>query len=331
MRMTSSVKAIAPCRADLAGGTLDIWPLGLLHPGALTCNLAVPVYVDLEVLDNQRPGVVYHQVGTESPRALEPTQADNDLTAAIAYHLRPAGGITVQVLRQAPLGSGLGGSSAYGVALARAVAALDGRAMDDGAVVNLIRDLEARILQVATGTQDHWAAVCGGAIALHLEPGGDRVEKLDVDPAWLADRMTLFFTGVTHHSGFVNWQVIRRRFDRDPHTTKRLQVIAEAAEQCRNALAQGDRGGITAAMVTEWAARKELAPDVCPPELSTIEAAAVAAGADAFKACGAGGAEAYWCGMHPKRPMLLPMPSSRLLHTVIFFLGALRAGDVKFP
>src|SRR5438270_10493967 len=34
----------APCRVDLAGGTLDIWPLYLHHPGALTVNFAVDRY-----------------------------------------------------------------------------------------------------------------------------------------------------------------------------------------------------------------------------------------------------------------------------------------------
>src|SRR5579871_1282617 len=38
-----SILATAPCRADLAGGTLDIWPLYLFHPGAVTVNVAVNV------------------------------------------------------------------------------------------------------------------------------------------------------------------------------------------------------------------------------------------------------------------------------------------------
>ncbi len=287
--MNHSVRAIASCRADLAGGTLDIWPLGVLHPGALTCNIAVPVMVELEVLDGGHPGVVNHQVGNSPPQALDISAAMSDLTAAIAFHLRPEGGLAVRVLRQAPLCSGLGGSSAYGVALVRAIAALDGHALEDKAVVHLVRDFEARVLQVATGTQDHWAAVLGGAIALHLEPGGERVERLDVDPAWLADRLTLFFTGMTHHSGFVNWQVIRRRMDRDPYTTDRLQAIAEAAIQCRSALCIGDGAGVRNALTAEWTARKELAPEVCPPELRAIERAAISGGAGAFKACGAGG------------------------------------------
>src|ERR1700690_2433212 len=35
--------AQAPCRADLAGGTVDLWPLYLFHSGALTLNVAVEI------------------------------------------------------------------------------------------------------------------------------------------------------------------------------------------------------------------------------------------------------------------------------------------------
>ena len=34
----------APCRVDLAGGTLDIWPLYLFHKDAVTVNFAVDRY-----------------------------------------------------------------------------------------------------------------------------------------------------------------------------------------------------------------------------------------------------------------------------------------------
>src|SRR5918911_132328 len=33
----------APTRIDLAGGTIDIWPLYLFHPGALTLNAAISI------------------------------------------------------------------------------------------------------------------------------------------------------------------------------------------------------------------------------------------------------------------------------------------------
>src|SRR5258708_19579956 len=38
------IESKAPTRVDLAGGTLDIWPLYLFHPGALTLNAAISGY-----------------------------------------------------------------------------------------------------------------------------------------------------------------------------------------------------------------------------------------------------------------------------------------------
>ncbi|HEY4579994.1 MAG TPA: hypothetical protein VIG89_03070, partial [Candidatus Acidoferrales bacterium] len=38
------IHSVAPTRIDLAGGTLDIWPLYLFHPGAVTVNAAITRY-----------------------------------------------------------------------------------------------------------------------------------------------------------------------------------------------------------------------------------------------------------------------------------------------
>ena len=41
--------ASAPSRIDLAGGTLDIWPISMLVPGAVTVNLAIELRAADEV------------------------------------------------------------------------------------------------------------------------------------------------------------------------------------------------------------------------------------------------------------------------------------------
>ena len=283
------VTAESPCRADLAGGTLDIWPLGMLHPGSLTVNAAIPVMVRLQVDLEAPPEEVWHAMGDAEWRRLSAADATSDLSAAVAFAVRPAGGVRVRVRSQAALGSGLGGSSAYAVALARGILSVAGEEMADERLVLLARDLEARVLTVPTGLQDHWAAVHGGVLAIHFEPGGERVERLIVEPDWVSERLTIFDTGITHHSGMVNWQVIRRRLDRDRDTTDALELIAEAARHCRAELVAGNQDGVGQAVAAEWSARRRLAPEVCPPELDTIIDAGLAAGASAIKACGAGG------------------------------------------
>lgn len=283
------ISVSAPCRVDLAGGTLDIWPLGVLHPGSVTVAAAVPVRVRLRIEATGSDGEVGHRIADGAWTILRPRDARRDLTAAVAYHLRPRGGLEIEVAEQAPVGSGLGGSSAFATALAGGILALDGREMPPAALVATLRDLEAVVLEAPTGTQDHWAAVCGGVLALHMDVGGDRVEKLDVEPGWLARRMTVFFTGITHSSGMVNWQVIRRRLEGDRETQEALEGVVAAARMCRTALLARDAGAVGEAIAAEWTARRRLAPEVCPPELTRLTDVALGAGAGAVKACGAGG------------------------------------------
>ncbi len=43
------ISSQAPCRVDLAGSTLDIWPLYLFHEGAVTVNFAVDRYTHASI------------------------------------------------------------------------------------------------------------------------------------------------------------------------------------------------------------------------------------------------------------------------------------------
>ena len=284
-----SVHSAAPCRVDLAGGTLDIWPIGLLHAGSLTVNIAIPVEVELVVDLAGEPDLVLHTTPGGEVRRFSPAQATTDLTAAVAFSVVPHGGVQVRVISQAPFRSGIGGSSSYGIALVRALNVLVDRAQDETQMVALVRDLEARVLGVPTGEQDHWAAVRGGVLALHVEAGGNRVEGLDVAPEWLSRRMTVFYSGIRHRSGMVNWQVIRRRLDGDAATTGAFDEIAAAARECRNGLLAQDEKAVGVAIRREWKARRKLAPDVSTVELDELIGVALDHGASAVKGCGAGG------------------------------------------
>src|SRR5260370_1409135 len=47
--MDMRIDSKAPTRVDLAGGTLDIWPLYLFHPGAVTVNAAITRYASCRI------------------------------------------------------------------------------------------------------------------------------------------------------------------------------------------------------------------------------------------------------------------------------------------
>src|SRR5260370_40773615 len=43
------IESKAPTRVDFAGSTLDIWPLYLFHPGAVTLNAAISLYASSRI------------------------------------------------------------------------------------------------------------------------------------------------------------------------------------------------------------------------------------------------------------------------------------------
>ncbi len=49
-KQASGVVARAACRVDLAGGTMDMWPLYLFHPGAVVVNIAIRVMTTCRII-----------------------------------------------------------------------------------------------------------------------------------------------------------------------------------------------------------------------------------------------------------------------------------------
>jgi D-glycero-alpha-D-manno-heptose-7-phosphate kinase len=286
------VQATAPTRIDLAGGTLDIWPLYLFHPGAVTVNVAIDRRAWCRV-ETGVEGVHLYSKDTlkkAEGRSVSEILADGALSL-VAYILRALGvetGVKVETQSRVPAGSGLGGSSALAVAVAAAVARAFGREVDHDALWPIVRDAEAQCIGVPTGIQDYLAAIHGGVLGVHLEPGAVRVERLPVDPAVVEESLLLVDAGVTRFSGINNWDVFKGQMDGDERVRAALAEIVRVAVELRLAFEAGRIDDVAALIGREWEARKSLAAGVTTPEIDRIAAAAAAAGG-AAKVCGAGG------------------------------------------
>jgi D-glycero-alpha-D-manno-heptose-7-phosphate kinase len=283
--------ARAWCRVDLAGGTLDIWPLGLLHPGAVTVNVAIDVAVQVSVEPARdrysvRQGEL--RVAAAAPRELA-AEAEGALVGLVAEALDlPPLAATLD--SSSPRGGGLGASSAMVVALiAAAEEAFDLPRSTVGRRAAMARDVEARLMGLPTGIQDHYAALLGGALEIRHRPGGEVVRRLEIDAEALAASLLVVYTGQSHFSAGQNWQVVRRRLDGEPEVTTLLARIAEVAGGAALALAAGDLEQLGAAMGEEWSLRRRLAAGISTPAIERLLEVAAAGGAWGGKACGAGG------------------------------------------
>ncbi|MFQ5925986.1 MAG: GHMP kinase [Terriglobia bacterium] len=287
---------VAPTRIDLAGGTLDIWPLYLLHPGALTLNLALSRYAHarLETRRDARIVLVSRATGRRaafsSLAAL--AQAHNPrlpLLAHLVRHFAPRTGLTLTTWSEVPAGAGLGGSSALAVAIAHGLACLTGRRLRRQRLIALVRDLEVRVLQVPTGEQDFYAAAYGGLSAIHLDPGGTWREPLRANLQALQARLVLAYTGKPRHSGINNWEVTKARLEGRRVVVRNLDALAEISVALRAALRANDWRQVGKLIDAEWRVRRRNAPTISTPAIDRLVRMARRAGARAGKVCGAGG------------------------------------------
>ncbi len=293
--MMRIVTATAPTRIDLAGGTLDLPPLYLFHPGAITVNVALDLPVTCEVKTRSDATVILESrdIGR---REVYPSCAalrfdtPLQLLARLVAFFAPAGGVEVVTNCTAPQGSGLGGSSALVIALAGALNQLTNAGHAPERLLALAPDIETQVLRIPAGIQDYYPALYGGINAIHLGIGGASCEALSAD--WLATldaHLVVCHTGQAHFSGTNNWDIVKRHLDGDRVTQAALSRIRDLARAMYEAVSARDITAVAACLQEEWNHRRQLAEGVSTPTIERLMAAAQEAGALGGKVCGAGG------------------------------------------
>jgi D-glycero-alpha-D-manno-heptose-7-phosphate kinase len=301
VRITSS----APTRIDLAGGTLDIWPLYLFHEGAQTLNAALSLraHCSVHARDDGRLAIVSDDTGQRAEaadwRALR-EHHELRLIGQIVRYFRPSA-VEIHTRSDSPMGAGIAGSSALNIAVCAALARWTGVTLADDELLQIAMNVEAQAIDVPTGVQDYRPALYGGVSAVELGVDGIRRVALPVSPAELQQRVVVAYTGASRNSGINNWDVMKRHVDGDRVVQASFARIRDIAIAMRAALDRSDWPEVGRQLAEEWENRKRLAPGVTTPAIDAMLAAARAAGAMAGKVCGAGGGGCLFCLADPDR------------------------------
>jgi len=291
-----TITAHAPCRADLAGGTVDLWPLYLFHPGALTLNFALEILTTCRItpLKGQRIELRSLDTGQEESFAdLDELTAARSHRHTLAAHLvrffAPEQGLRVETNSQSPAGAGISGSSALMISTTAALARFTGRELDLEKMRIIAQNVEAQIIRVPTGCQDYYPALYGGVSAIHLDPDGIRRAAVPVAPEEIELRFVLAYTGAPRQSGINNWEVFKSHINGDKHVFKNLEKIAAIAREMHQALLRHDWEDVARLLREEWKLRRTNAPGITTPLIDKLIAVAGKNGGRAAKVCGAGG------------------------------------------
>ncbi len=286
----------APCRVDLAGGTLDIWPLYLLHENAVTVNFAVNRYTHARIETRARTKITLHSTDLNRDASydslghlLAAKKHALPLAAEIIRFFRPECGFHLETGSEAPAGAGISGSSALIIATANAFNRWLKRGYSQEKLREISQNLEARLIRVPTGCQDYYPAMYGGVSAIELGCAGIRRVALDVAPEELEARVVLAYTGEPRNSGINNWEVTKGHIDGNPRVYRNFATIASIAAAMRVAIEKHDWTESARLLREEWSHRRKNAPGISTPLIDRIIQVTRRKGALGAKACGAGG------------------------------------------
>src|SRR5512146_2274443 len=295
-RKSASVLAQAPCRADLAGSTMDLWPLYLFHPGAVTVNFAVSILTTCRITPLR--GKEIHLRSLDGRREERFSTLDelccarkyrHPLAARLVSFFQPEGGLAIETNSESPAGAGIAGSSALMIATTAALARFTGRKLSREEMRVLAQNVEAQLINVPTGCQDYYPALYGGVNAIELAPDGIHRCALPVPPAEIEARFVLAYTGAPRQSGINNWEVFKAHINGDRKVFRNFARITEIACAMRAALTRPDWKEVGRLLAEEWKLRRTNAPGISTPLIENLIAAARRNGGIAAKVCGAGG------------------------------------------
>lgn len=292
-------------RVDLVGGTLDLEPINLIIPNVVTLNVATSLKAEVTLEKTEAQNIVIESLDYKKTYQFDSTQiTDEDLYFKNTFEemtfvlqildlFNVRSGMKVELKSGAPAGSGLGGSSAMGITLYKALCKFFDKEFEVASAVQQVKSIEGRILNRGMpGYQDYFPAAVGGVLCLKGESLGINVEQLYSSELkeFLEKHVTLVYSGISRNSGINNWDVYKGFFDQEPEIQKSLREIAEVSYKTYLAIKDKDYKSVLNFIGKEGELRKSLALNIVPGEVSVWYDGLKHEGiVEGMKMCGAGG------------------------------------------
>ncbi len=302
MSRRAIVRARAPLRLGLAGGGTDLPDYAARFGGAVL-NATVDRYAFASIAPRDDGMVVFDacDLGRSETHVAASVLAESRLLLHRGVYERMVRdyndgaplSVTVTTVVDAPLGSGLGSSSALVVALIEAYRAWLDLPLARYDVARLAFAVERTDLGLAGGQQDQYSAAFGGINYLEfLRDGEVIVNPLRLSEgvaAELESSLAVCFSGQSRASdSIIREQESGMRHDDGAVLEAMHQLRADAVDMKR-AVLMGDVGQVASILERSWVAKKLTAPGVTTARIAALEDAGRAAGAIGAKVSGAGG------------------------------------------
>lgn len=295
------IRARAPLRLGLAGGGTDVSPYCDKHGGyVLNATIDRYAYASIRLLNEPMIRFVATDQQMENCNLLTTSLALDgkfNLHKAVyneminKYNAGKALSIELTTFCDAPIGSGLGSSSALVVVMIRAFVEFLNLALDDYSIARLALKIERHDCKLQGGRQDQYSATFGGFNFMEFYENNHALINTLRIKNWiiceLEASLILFDTGVSRESA----KIIAEQSEnmKTENNILAMHEIKQEALIMKECLLKGDFLGIVDSMRLGWENKKRSAKTVSTPHIDQIFSATLNAGAMAGKISGAGG------------------------------------------
>ena len=279
----------APFRVSFCGGGSDIASFYEKYGGCvLSCSIRKYVYIALHPSFNKKTITLKY---SKSEEVNDFDEIEHKYFRAIlkSYDVR---GVEITSMADIPAGTGLGSSSAFTVAVLKAIRTYKKKSYSAYSLACEACDMEINKVGSPIGKQDQFASTFGGLNFITFCPNGKVMVEPLVIPGdgeeRLQNNIMLFYTGLTHNANIILAEQSTNVATKEDKIKAQLQ-LCEMAKDLKVHLENGDIDYLGKVLKQGWEIKKTLSSNISNSVIDTIYKKAMEAGADGGKLLGAGG------------------------------------------
>lgn len=296
------IRSKAPLRLGLAGGGSDVSPYSDIYGGlVLNATINLYTYCTIEEIDQDAIIINSYDAGCfESYPLVSKLEIDGKASLikgvynriVVDYDISPRG-FRITTYNDAPVGSGLGTSSAMVVCILKAFIEWLSLPLGDYETSRLAYEIERKDLKLSGGKQDQYAAAFGGFNYMEFL----KEDLVIVNPLkikrWIVDELeasiVLYFTGASRSSAKIINEQKENTSKGNNEAIEAMHKIKQSAIDMKLALLKGDMRAFADILGKGWENKKKMANAITNPMIQEAFDTAIPAGAISGKVSGAGG------------------------------------------
>lgn len=296
------VRSKSPLRLGLAGGGSDVSPYSDIY-GGLVLNATINLYAYCTIEELETDEIIINSYDSDCFKSypLAPQlKIDGDAPLIKGVYNRivrdydiPVSGFRITTYNDAPVGSGLGTSSAMVVAILKAFTEWRFLPLGDYETSRLAFEIERKDLKLNGGKQDQYAAAFGGFNFMEFH----KDDLVIINPLkikrWIIDELegsiVLYFTGASRAGAVIINEQRENTEKGKPEAIEAMHAIKQSAIDMKHALLKGDMHAFATILGKGWENKKKMASAISNPMIQEAFDVALKAGAVAGKVSGAGG------------------------------------------